>query len=227
MARSRTWGGLVLAVLLTCLVGEAGAEGQPVRLGIRLNSNGVAVPQWVLAQARATVARVYAKAGIDIVWNSEWDQAPHLQLTMILTDRAPGSAAGNKEVLAVAPLPETGCGRIAYILWPRVEAFAHAGGGQAPKVLGRVMAHEIGHLLLGHNAHTRDGIMRAAWNTPDFTGIDNGAAFSVEQSGQMRGRIATCNRASGHAGVVASAAGAEPPANTPALDEALRLSRVR
>ena len=32
-------------------------------------------------------------------------------------------------------------------------------------LLGRVTAHEIGHLLLGDNRHSADGIMRAVWST--------------------------------------------------------------
>ena len=31
-------------------------------------------------------------------------------------------------------------------------------------IMGRVTAHEIGHLLLGTNSHTKAGIMRAAWD---------------------------------------------------------------
>lgn len=31
-------------------------------------------------------------------------------------------------------------------------------------ILGRVTAHEIGHLLLGSNSHGPHGLMRAAWN---------------------------------------------------------------
>ncbi len=31
-------------------------------------------------------------------------------------------------------------------------------------VLGRVTAHEIGHLLLGSNSHAPSGLMQAAWN---------------------------------------------------------------
>ena len=31
-------------------------------------------------------------------------------------------------------------------------------------ILGRVTAHEIGHLLLGTNGHAPAGLMRATWN---------------------------------------------------------------
>jgi len=34
--------------------------------------------------------------------------------------------------------------------------------------LGRVMAHELGHLLLGKNAHSAAGIMRAQWRAQDL-----------------------------------------------------------
>ena len=32
-----------------------------------------------------------------------------------------------------------------------------------PQLLGQIMAHEVGHLLLGSNNHTRRGLMRAQW----------------------------------------------------------------
>ena len=31
-------------------------------------------------------------------------------------------------------------------------------------ILGRVTAHEIGHLLIGTNSHAPSGLMRASWN---------------------------------------------------------------
>jgi len=34
---------------------------------------------------------------------------------------------------------------------------------QAPTLLGNVIAHEIGHLLLGKNGHATTGIMRSKW----------------------------------------------------------------
>ncbi len=49
----------------------------------------------------------------------------------------------------------------------RASQFADEGDVQVGVVVGAVIAHELGHLLLPVNAHTRDGIMRAAW-TPSF-----------------------------------------------------------
>ena len=37
-------------------------------------------------------------------------------------------------------------------------------GVPLPTILGRVTAHEIGHLLLGSNSHSAHGLMRASWD---------------------------------------------------------------
>jgi hypothetical protein len=35
-------------------------------------------------------------------------------------------------------------------------------------ILGAAMAHEIGHVLLGSNEHSRMGIMKACWGPLEF-----------------------------------------------------------
>jgi hypothetical protein len=57
-------------------------------------------------------------------------------------------------------------------------------------VLGPVVAHEIGHLLLGSQAHSPDGIMQAQWRPRDFLTVLSGqSGFSREQSERMRGQL--------------------------------------
>ena len=55
-------------------------------------------------------------------------------------------------------------GVIATVYLDRVNWLAAASGVDARVLLGRVLAHEIGHLLLGTNAHGRTGLMRAVWS---------------------------------------------------------------
>jgi hypothetical protein len=38
----------------------------------------------------------------------------------------------------------------------------------APKILGHVMAHEIGHLLQGITRHSETGVMKAHWTAADY-----------------------------------------------------------
>ena len=59
-------------------------------------------------------------------------------------------------------------GTLATIYVDRVEWLARAGGVDTPTVLARAIAHEIGHLLLGTNAHSRRGLMRPVWSREEL-----------------------------------------------------------
>ena len=48
----------------------------------------------------------------------------------------------------------------AYILTPRVAAVAARHRRDFDRLLGRVIAHEVGHLLLPPHSHSASGIMR-------------------------------------------------------------------
>jgi hypothetical protein len=58
-------------------------------------------------------------------------------------------------------------------------------------ILGDVLAHELGHLLLGSNAHSRDGIMQPRWTKEQLHQVAMGRMrFNKEQAARMRARIA-------------------------------------
>jgi len=59
-------------------------------------------------------------------------------------------------------------------------------------VLDYAAVHEIGHLLLGDQAHTPRGIMKAHWNLNDYADMSQGwFHFSVEQIRQLRSRYSS------------------------------------
>jgi hypothetical protein len=45
----------------------------------------------------------------------------------------------------------------------RVDKMARSAGADAGTLLGRAIAHEIGHVLLGTTRHASHGLMRAEW----------------------------------------------------------------
>ena len=52
------------------------------------------------------------------------------------------------------------------------------------------MAHELGHLLLGSNAHSSTGIMRAHWQGEELHRLSRGSLeFTSEQADHMRGKL--------------------------------------
>jgi hypothetical protein len=57
----------------------------------------------------------------------------------------------------------TGAGALATVFANRVEPVARRTGADRATLLGRTIAHEVGHLLLGTNEHSDDGLMREMW----------------------------------------------------------------
>ncbi len=148
--------------------------------------NNAGIPNGVLTPARDHVERIYRNIGIQIVWRMDdaddgtlttdgsgfvSSDSSVLQLTIALTPEAvaeqldPGStrtgfAVGNSARGA----------RRAYVFSGRVNAQAdqvrhqmHFLNLKAARglVLGHVIAHEAGHLMLPHGGHNRKGIMKA------------------------------------------------------------------
>jgi hypothetical protein len=58
---------------------------------------------------------------------------------------------------------EAGSGVLATIYVDRVEEMAAMSEADAAILLGRVIAHELGHLLLATSAHSTTGLMRGYW----------------------------------------------------------------
>lgn len=56
-------------------------------------------------------------------------------------------------------------------------------------ILSYAAAHEVGHLLLGDEAHTPQGLMKADWETDDFRAMaQNRFHFSPEQTRELKRR---------------------------------------
>ena len=63
-------------------------------------------------------------------------------------------------------------------------------------VLAYAAAHEVGHLLLGDQAHTPRGLMKATWDTNDFQAMaQNGFHFSPEQARELASRYGSSHQA--------------------------------
>jgi hypothetical protein len=63
-------------------------------------------------------------------------------------------------------------------------------------IMGAIIAHEIGHLLLGSNAHAAIGIMRAHWQDAELRMLSKGELlFTTEQGARMRTNLVQEERA--------------------------------
>jgi hypothetical protein len=157
--------GLVLFVLLNAWEGRAQIAGLTVRL---YNSAHVSPGDLVLAEERA--AGIFRQAKIKINWDlvplagsvvdqkaSEvWNPADlHLRLWTL---GMVGMNTFGKDTLGFCVSMEKGT---AIIIADEISSRAAVDFANPGDLLGLVMAHEIGHLLLRSPAHSVEGIMQA------------------------------------------------------------------
>jgi hypothetical protein len=81
-------------------------------------------------------------------------------------------------------------GALATIYVDRVSGLANSSGVDVRILLGRTIAHEIGHLLLGTSRHASSGLMRAVWSADAFRDSQpTDWLFTSREGSQMRDAI--------------------------------------
>ena len=121
-----------------------------------------------LEAAKTEASRTYSMIGVSLVWTVKGTKASAsptgaFDVTVALLSRARAETflmrrRLSSTVLGVAP-PGT---RRIYVFCGRIRQRALEMNEKAETILGRVIAHELGHLLLPANGHSATGIMRAS-----------------------------------------------------------------
>ena len=129
--------------------------------------DGYGVPADQLARARATVERIMEAAGVAVAWPVCPCLSPVGSGELVIRITA-ASSASTPGALGVSFVDiEQKAGTLATVFADRVQtlaAFAEADDGE---LLGRVIAHEIAHLLIGTRDHGSRGLMRGEWRASE------------------------------------------------------------
>jgi hypothetical protein len=81
-------------------------------------------------------------------------------------------------------------GTVATVYADRVARLARSVGADEHRLLGRAIAHEIGHLLMGHSGHSTHGLMRAVWSRQELRrNAPEDWAFSDEDATLLAARL--------------------------------------
>jgi hypothetical protein len=167
---------------------------QGTRVGLRITVlvyNTAKVRVAILDRAEREATRIYREAGIEVEWVHCpcGRQAGLTQLMLRIIPRLFGSnrAGFRDDHLGFAPSGQ-GDGVLATIFYHRVEELTK--GGNPSYVLGDAIAHELGHLLLGQNAHSLIGLMRPHWSRGDLErAVDGLLQFTPEQAERLRANV--------------------------------------
>lgn len=140
---------------------------------------GSLVPSATRLPALAVAGGILRDAGLNVEWRTCEEEAGQsvsdpcaeplgANELMIRFLRRPLSPNKTGQVPLGTSVIDTraAAGSLATIYVDQVARLAREARTEIDTLLGRAIAHEIGHLLLGTTSHTPTGLMRAVWSTP-------------------------------------------------------------
>jgi hypothetical protein len=126
---------------------------------------GFGVAPRELATALETARAILAGAAIDVVWREcgQCEEVPGPRELIVRIMAAPAQAEPESLGYSLVDVQQRN-GTLATIFANRVESMATAAAFDPGVLLGRTIAHELGHLLMGTTEHSTRGLMRAHWD---------------------------------------------------------------
>lgn len=168
----------------------------PVTVGV---FNDAATPRPVVEFAEQEASRIFMSAGLEITWvdclarqeNVPSASCPPPQGPTNLNLRIlPRGKTLKEDSFGVAFLAADGTGTYIDVFYDAVEKLQHESNTSPGRLLGHVMAHEIGHMLIGSHAHSNWGIMCPVWGPRELRSVEMGSAiFTGDQARRMRTRL--------------------------------------
>ena len=185
---------VILALAVTANPALAGVTGRPSRQTLIVRSyDNYGVSPAKLDAAETDVRRIFARTGIAIIWvdcgdtsNGRCAQPLAINELVIRFVRASATGEHGRFTMGYALVDEHAVAGALLTIYPDlVSRIADEAAADRP-LLGRVIAHEMGHLLLG-STHSRHGLMRPVWTPTDVArDFSLDWVFSTGEANRMR-----------------------------------------
>jgi len=175
---------------------ELAAASDAGTLNVRIY-NYAEVPEPTLVAAQAETGQIFHEAGIKVLWlpcatsDAEFAKSPHkftacAQATGAVTLRIQSKSLGGQALRSHSWLAAAQKEQVE-VFYDRLRQFAADQNCKSRSILALVMAHELGHLLLGEQSHSSRGIMVPKLRTQEIRRAQKGQLlFTPEQAQQMR-----------------------------------------
>lgn len=157
----------------------------------------------VLSEAERTATGILGKAGVETVWvdcprdnasptNPACVASPdptHLILRVLPDSMSKGLQQVHGDAMGFTALGERfNCN--AWIFYGGVKDFSLEQQLTLERLLGAVIAHELGHLLLGENVHASAGLMHGYWTNRELLDIESSRMiFSETESERIQSGV--------------------------------------
>jgi hypothetical protein len=191
---------IAIHLLMVACLTTTTASGEPAgTITVRVY-NSAQVPAPVLVAARRTAEAMFRDTGLTVIFRpcgrqssladpiAACDQPLQPSEFVVRVIDAPVfNPALHPEAFGVAyVVEETNRGWLATVFSDRIGRAAPRLGVGADTLLGLVIAHEVGHLLLGVGYHGETGVMRAEWPAQLLGGARGQWRFSRREAAAMR-----------------------------------------
>jgi len=174
---------LMAVLAISCPQLTAAAQCLPNRPAVTVQIRDYArVKEKSLAKAKEIVARMYKRAGVGIEWlqdvpqdagaRESRDPAAQLTIDIVTASIAKRRGYANDVLGYVSVPPEGGMGRIGYVVYERIKDVAAGGSSSTGDILGIIIAHDIGRLILGAGSGTLNGVMTRTWSLDELQRVN-------------------------------------------------------
>ena len=157
-----TWKATVMAGMM--IAGACSTIAADRQVLICMDARGF-VPGPTQYSAKAQAAAIFAKIGVELMW-ARPSACGEGGLAIDFIAGAPKDAGA----LALAhAFPFGNGGQRITVFYGRVKQLIGPQENWGGPVLGHILAHEIGHVLLGTDAHSDSGLMKAQWTRQEVS----------------------------------------------------------
>jgi hypothetical protein len=169
---------IIITMSVTGLAQES--ESKPALAVCLTVSEQLAIDAPLKAAILAEVNRVWQPLDVFVSVRDETERTCHRPILVKAGHEARPEDTGSETAIAWVPFTAGRARQIVFVRVDRarmlIDAFSPASSGIRPpgltdqllvKLLGRSLAHELGHVLLNSLAHERSGLMRARYGADD------------------------------------------------------------
>jgi hypothetical protein len=159
-----------------------------------LRRDEVGVPAGTMDRARNEASRIFQLAGVRLEWMASGvPQGRYLVLKVV---SPPSRKSRHSGVLGIAAGRTGAMGTNAWVFFDRIREQSDVFKMDIATLLGHVMAHEMGHLLLGFGAHMTNGLMKGGWDAMQASLAESGnLKFGPGHVAKIRRHLASANSA--------------------------------
>jgi hypothetical protein len=178
-----------------------GTSGQPRRLLVSL-FNDAGVDSATLAEAQSRASVIFSHSGIEVDWfvcgpADPSDFLPRRTACSALVWPShlsvrirPRAVSVSAETFGQAFVNAEGEGLYSNVYYQNLARSSGHRDVSDGEMLGYVLAHELGHLLLGTNSHSTSGLMQPHWNSSTLRASAlSSLRFTSAQSAVLRSRL--------------------------------------